>query len=191
MDIHVANDGHATGKPGCALRYIAMVRLRCRNLNGLLDIPGHTTLHFGVEDILGRFFDAAYAYRFGPQGHDLIATSLHARSRRRSLCASLFVPPLGEVPSDVPSRNWASQSKYASLTDGTIQMLFDAPSFRLRHTQRSLRVVRRMTPILVLSLASNDGSVASPAARRRSRRVLRSRRSMPMAACKLPWRRSV
>jgi len=32
---------------------------------------------FGLEQILGRFVDAAYAYRFGPPGHDVVCCSLH------------------------------------------------------------------------------------------------------------------
>ena len=32
----------------------------------------------GVEALLGRFVDAAYAYRFGPRGHDLVVASVRA-----------------------------------------------------------------------------------------------------------------
>ena len=40
-------------------------------------IPKHETVTFGLEQILGRFVDAAYAYRFWPPGHDVVCVSLH------------------------------------------------------------------------------------------------------------------
>ncbi len=39
-------------------------------------IPAHGAIKIGVEEMLGRFVDASYSYRFGPPGHDLIVTTV-------------------------------------------------------------------------------------------------------------------
>ena len=46
-------------------------------------VPARSTVRFGVEELLGRFVDAAYAYRFGPPGHDVVAAVLDRGRPRR------------------------------------------------------------------------------------------------------------
>jgi beta-mannosidase len=77
IDIHVSND---RPDPLTAWLRIALYRLgehKAAEAARAILIAPHTTSTFGLEQILGRFADAACAYRFGPPGHDLIAASLH------------------------------------------------------------------------------------------------------------------
>ncbi len=41
-----------------------------------IEVPPHTTVERDAETLLGRFADAAYAYRFGPPGHDAVVVVL-------------------------------------------------------------------------------------------------------------------
>ena len=70
--------------PGCAWPYIAIGESQgCRSLElACSTIPGHTGAAISAwKHILGRFVDAAYAYRFGPPGHDVIAVEPPCQSR--------------------------------------------------------------------------------------------------------------
>jgi len=101
IDVHVANDAPA------ALEAILRVALYRRGEQKAAEadrevvIPAHQTRTFGAEAILGRFIDASYAYRFGPAGHDLIVSSLHARRGDLPMAQSFRFPagrPVDRVP---------------------------------------------------------------------------------------------
>ena len=80
IDIHVANDRDTA--VDAALR-IALYRFSGEPVAAserAVRIPAHAPLTLGVEEVLGRFIDAGYAYRFGPPGHDVIVASLHPPS---------------------------------------------------------------------------------------------------------------
>jgi beta-mannosidase len=74
--VHVANDGPA---PVDARLRVALYRDNRRVAEGAIHIalPPHGAGTYGAEYILGRFTDAAYAYRFGPRGHDVAVASLY------------------------------------------------------------------------------------------------------------------
>jgi beta-mannosidase len=41
-----------------------------------IEVGAHAVLRFGVEELVGRFVDASWSYRFGPPAHDVIVASL-------------------------------------------------------------------------------------------------------------------
>ncbi len=47
----------------------------------LVELPAHSVRQWNVESLLGRFVDAAWAYRFGPPAHDLIVVSLESHDQ--------------------------------------------------------------------------------------------------------------
>jgi beta-mannosidase len=76
VDVHVAND-----RPDAleATLRVALYRdgeLCVDSVERHVSVAARTTVRFGVEELLGRFVDAAYAYRFGPPGHDAIVATL-------------------------------------------------------------------------------------------------------------------
>jgi beta-mannosidase len=76
IDVHVAND---LPQPLAAELRVALYRdheLLVDETTAGLRLPPHGAATLGVEELLGRFVDASYAYRFGPPGHDLIAASI-------------------------------------------------------------------------------------------------------------------
>lgn len=59
-----------------------------------LALPPHGARTVWADALLGRFTDAAYAYRFGPPAHDLVVATLRDRAAGRVL-AEAFHFPLG------------------------------------------------------------------------------------------------
>jgi beta-mannosidase len=80
--VHVANDGP---EPLHARLRVALYRGERRVDEGSapLELPAHGTASRDVEGILGHFADAAWAYRFGPPGHDAVVATLEGAAGER------------------------------------------------------------------------------------------------------------
>jgi beta-mannosidase len=128
VDIHVAND--LLTAPDAWLR-VALYRngeLKIAESECAITVPKNTTLSFGVEEILGRFFDAACAYRFGPPGHDLIAASLH-RERGDIPLAQAFRFPTGRSAERRPIAELGVMAESRMLDEGNMELLVSSRCF--------------------------------------------------------------
>jgi beta-mannosidase len=77
IDIHVANDSLEAFE--CTLR-VALYRydgIRVEEAARDIVVSAREVVRFGVEELLGRFIDANWAYRFGPRDHEVIVASVH------------------------------------------------------------------------------------------------------------------
>ena len=96
LHVHITND-HAT-LLAAELRLSVVRDGRTRVASATTDVavtPRSATI-VSADGVLGRFHDVAYAYRFGPPGHDLVIAALHAPSGER--IGEAFHFPLG-IPS--------------------------------------------------------------------------------------------
>ncbi len=128
VDIHVANDGSA---PVDAWLRVALYRSgehRVAESGRAISIPQHQALTFGLEQSLGRFIDAAYAYRFGPPGHDVIAVSLHKNQGDLPFAQS-FRFPAGRTTQRVPISEVGIAAQSRLLADGTVEVLVSSSRF--------------------------------------------------------------
>jgi beta-mannosidase len=73
---HVANDRQQSLTATLRVALYQDLGTRVAEASRDLRLHAHETMTIGVEEILGRFVDASWAYRFGPPGHDLIICSL-------------------------------------------------------------------------------------------------------------------
>jgi beta-mannosidase len=76
VDVHAANDGP---RPLRATLRVALYRdfeQLIAEASEPIEIPPHGSRRLGVEDVLGHFVDASWAYRFGPPAQDVIVASL-------------------------------------------------------------------------------------------------------------------
>ena len=128
VDIHVANDSDTRRESWLRVALYRNGELKVSESERLIAIPAHTTLSFGAEEILGRFVDAACAYRFGPPGHDLIATSLHSE-RGDVPFTQAFRSPTGRSAERRPIDELGVAVEARYLDDETIEMLFTARRF--------------------------------------------------------------
>ena len=76
LDVHVAHDGpdEAEGQLRVELLRADGSVVEAAEHTWPLAAHGHTRL--GVEELLGHFVDASYAYRFGPPSHAAVRATL-------------------------------------------------------------------------------------------------------------------
>jgi beta-mannosidase len=92
IDVHVANDGPAPleGTLRVALYRNGEVCVECAEL--AIVLAGHGYVRHGVEELVGRFVDVSWAYRFGPPNQDLVVATLEGDG---GLISQAFSFPVG------------------------------------------------------------------------------------------------
>jgi beta-mannosidase len=74
--VHVANDRPTPLKAWLRVALYRDFEQPVDDVEELIELAPHSTRQWNLETLLGRFVDAAWAYRFGPSPHDLIVASL-------------------------------------------------------------------------------------------------------------------
>jgi beta-mannosidase len=76
VDVHVANDGPAPLRAELHVALLAAGTHAIAEGAGPVAVDPHGAVVINVEGLLGRFADAAYAYRFGAPAHDAVVATL-------------------------------------------------------------------------------------------------------------------
>jgi len=93
LHVHVAND-RACDLPGVVrIALFRDGRVCTATGSAAVTVPARGSACLGADAMLGRFYDVAYAYRFGAPGHDLVVATFHDASGTR--LADAFHLPLG------------------------------------------------------------------------------------------------
>jgi beta-mannosidase len=127
VDVHAANDRSVPLEASIRVAVYARGEYKVAEAARRIAIGAHASVTIGVEEILGRFLDASYSYRFGPPAHDLICASLETESGEPFAQCFRFTAarPLGrQAPSDL---GLAVQAK--ARTDGRIDVVLSARRF--------------------------------------------------------------
>lgn len=77
IDVHVAND--SSDAFACTVR-VAIYRhdgTQIGEASRDIVVASREVARVGVEELLGRFVDVSWAYRFGPRDHELVVASVH------------------------------------------------------------------------------------------------------------------
>ncbi len=77
VDVHVANDRPGELAAGLRLALYRDGAARVADAETEVRLAGHEMQRFSVEQLVGTFVDAAWAYRFGPPAQDAIVATLH------------------------------------------------------------------------------------------------------------------
>ncbi|HSR05528.1 MAG TPA: hypothetical protein VLM42_00135, partial [Bryobacteraceae bacterium] len=128
VDVHIAND---RPEPMEAWLRVALYRSggpAVVESDLAVSIAKHTTATFGLEQILGRFVDASYAYRFGPPGHDVIAASLHLNLGDVPFAQS-FCFPASRPNQTTPITELGLECQAKALAGGSIEVLLATRRF--------------------------------------------------------------
>jgi len=128
VDVHVANDGGAPLEAWLRVALYVGGDRKIAESERAVTIAEHQTVTFGLEQVLGRFIDASYAYRFGPPSHYLIAVSLH-RCRSEPAFAQSFRFPAGRVMHRVPIHELGITGESRVRADGKIDLHLRADRF--------------------------------------------------------------
>jgi beta-mannosidase len=128
VDVHVANDGPAPLDAWLRVALYTHGEQKTAEAEHSITVGEHSAATLGVEEILGRFVDASYAYRFGPPCHDLIVASLHSRCGDRAFAQS-FRFPAGRTIQRVPISELGITGQAHARADGSIEVLLSARRF--------------------------------------------------------------
>ncbi|MBP0606843.1 glycoside hydrolase family 2 protein [Burkholderia sola] len=78
LDVHVVNERPAPLSAAIELVALRDGRTPVARAGSPVRIAAHDTVRLGSAELLGRFFDWTYAYRFGPCEHDTVVATLRA-----------------------------------------------------------------------------------------------------------------
>lgn len=123
LRLHAFNEGPA---PLDASLELALYRGEAEVAAGAraLRVPARGEVEVEGDELLGRFTDAAWAYRFGPPGHEVAVATLRGPERR--VLAQAFHFPAGR-PSRREELGLAGQAR--ALADGRVEVVVRARRF--------------------------------------------------------------
>jgi beta-mannosidase len=124
--VHVAND---RPDPLSARLRVALYQDSERlvaEASSALTLPGHGAHETNVETLLGRFVDAAWAYRFGPPAHDLVVVSLEQGEQGEQgapvVLAQSMRFPAGPPTAALPPEQVGLAGRASPAADGTVEL---------------------------------------------------------------------
>ena len=126
--VHVAHDGPL---PLCATLSVALYRNgehKVEEITVALETPKHGTQTLNVEQLLERFVDVSYAYRFGPPRHDLVVATLYP-SAVNILLSQSFLLPMGRSSNREPIAGLGLSGEARLLSNGNIEVKVQSRRF--------------------------------------------------------------
>ncbi len=113
---HVANDRGAPLRANLRVAFYRDLETRVEEVVHALALDPHGGWQVNVEELLGRFVDAAWAYRFGPPQVDVIAISLEDGDELLSQC---FRMPVGRPAAREPATRLGLTGHLDERPDGS------------------------------------------------------------------------
>jgi beta-mannosidase len=127
---HVAND---RAEPLTASLRIALYRdreVQVGTVEHELELAPHSACAHNVEELLGRFVDASWAYRFGPPAQDLIVLSLERHGGHRTeLLSQSFRLPAGRPAVREPAGQLGVSATMRVTSDSAAQVTVSSRRF--------------------------------------------------------------
>jgi beta-mannosidase len=114
--LHVANDGPAALRARLRVALYRGGEQLVEEANREIEVPPHGAVEHGAEELIGRFVDVSYAYRFGPPGHDAVVATLH---RGDTLLAQTVRFPTGRPAQPEPAARIGLEAVAAPAADGS------------------------------------------------------------------------
>ncbi|MEZ4368913.1 MAG: hypothetical protein R2939_21930 [Kofleriaceae bacterium] len=91
--VHALNDGPTAVAGTLRVRALRDGHQVVAEGTRALALAPHATVAISVDEVVGRFVDSAYAYRFGPPGHDAIVVTLERGAEIVADVVHHVVPP--------------------------------------------------------------------------------------------------
>jgi beta-mannosidase len=120
---HIANDGPTALSARLRIALYTDLELPVGQAETKIELPPHGAAERDVEAVLGRFVDAAWAYRFGPPAQDAIVASLERDGTDGpELVAQAFHFPAGRPLSLEPEHRLGLAATATSEADGSVRL---------------------------------------------------------------------
>jgi beta-mannosidase len=127
VDVHAANDGPAALSVRLRVALYRDHEQRVDEATSTIELGAHSVRSWGVETLLGRFVDAAWAYRFGPSAQDLIVASLEgAAAGDPTLISQAMHFPVGRPSTSEPAARLGLRASASRADGGDIRLLLDS-----------------------------------------------------------------
>jgi beta-mannosidase len=130
VNVHVAND---RPEPLSARLRVALYRdleLQVHVAAETIELPGRSTAAYDVEQLLGHFVDASWAYRFGPPPHDLLVASLEGQAEQGyELLSQAIRFPAGRPTASESADRLGLGAQAETLADGAVRVRLQSRRF--------------------------------------------------------------
>jgi beta-mannosidase len=171
IDIHVANDRQEPLDVSLRVALYADLEHLVDEASESLKLAPRAMLTRNVEQLIGRFVDAAWTYRFGPPSHDAVVVSLEAHDGH--LRSQAFRFPAGRPLRPEPADGLALEAAAHRRPDGSVELVVatrrlaygvrvHAPGYRASEDAFCVEPGRRRTTVLT---PCEDGASFSGGAR--------------------------
>ncbi len=120
--IHIANDRPAPLRARLRVALYRDLETRVAEQDDEFELAGHGSLKRSVEGILGRFVDAAWAYRFGPPMHDAIVVTLESAGESGELLSQTVRFPAGRPIGREPAARMGIEARVRQDATGELDL---------------------------------------------------------------------
>lgn len=125
---HVANDGPSAVRARLRVALYSDLEAKVGEAVRELELEAHGGCHHDVEELLGRFVDVSWAYRFGPPAQDLVVLSLEDAGTG-ALLSQCFRLPAGRPLVREPASRLGLAATLAPAGDGVHRLTLRAARF--------------------------------------------------------------
>jgi beta-mannosidase len=130
VSAHVANDRPEPLHARLRVSLYRDLELQVHEASETIELPGHSYAAYDVEQLLGHFVDASWAYRFGPPPHDLLVTSLERQGEQGNELVSQAIRfPAGRPTATESADRLGLASEAEALADGTVRVRLQSRRF--------------------------------------------------------------
>jgi beta-mannosidase len=130
VSVHVANDRPEPLQARLRVSLYRDLELQTHEAAETIELPGRSNAAYDVEQLLGHFVDASWAYRFGPPPHDLLVASLERQGEQGNELVSQSIRfPAGRPVSPESAERLGLAAEAETLADGTVRVRLQSRRF--------------------------------------------------------------
>jgi beta-mannosidase len=130
VSVHVANDRPEPLQARLRVSLYRDLELQTHEAAETIELPGRSYAAYDVEQLLGHFVDASWAYRFGPPPHDLLVASLERQGEQGNELVSQSIRfPAGRPASPESAERLGLAAEAETLADGTVRVRLQSRRF--------------------------------------------------------------
>ena len=130
VSAHIANDPPAPLSARLRVSLYRDLELQVHEASPVIELPGRSHAAYDVEQLLGRFVDASWAYRFGPPPHDLLVASLERQDEQGyELLSQSFRFPAGRPTASESADRLGLVAEAEALADATVRVRVQSRRF--------------------------------------------------------------
>lgn len=130
VSAHIANDPPDPLSARLRVSLYRDLELQVHEASAAIELPGRSHAAYDVEQLLGHFVDASWAYRFGPPPHDLLVASLERQGEQGyELLSQSFRFPAGRPTAIESAGRLGLAAEAETLADGAVRVRVQSRRF--------------------------------------------------------------